>query len=116
MEPKKDEKKDNKPLIPTLKDSTGRPQLKIKGVSQSGLSLIERLKQFKKKDLAFILAGLGVLFMAPLAEHFMMSPESGQGSDQMSPGFGGGKSGPFGGGTPNVYDGGLHGLAPGGAA
>ena len=63
---------DQKPNIPTLKNSP-RPQVKIKGLA-SRLSIIERLKQFKKKDLAFILAGLGVLFMAPLAEHFMMSP------------------------------------------
>src|SRR5262245_4669843 len=61
------------PSIPTLKD-TLKPQVKIKGL-QAGLSLVERLKAFKKKDLAFILAGLGVLFMAPLAEHFLMAPE-----------------------------------------
>src|ERR1700693_2807160 len=82
MEPNKDKQKDNnKPIIPTLKDSTGKPQLKIKGIAQGGMSLIERLKQFKKKDLAFIMAGLGVLFMAPLAEHFMMAPENGSASD-----------------------------------
>ncbi|MDD5628396.1 MAG: hypothetical protein PHU21_04995 [Elusimicrobia bacterium] len=65
---------DQKPKIPTLKDSQ-KPQVRIKGLA-ARLSLVERIKQFKKKDLAFILAGLGVLFMAPLAEHFMMSPEN----------------------------------------
>ncbi len=100
----------NKPVIPTLKDSQ-KPQVKIKGL-QAGLSLFDRLKQFKKKDLAFITAGMGVLFMAPLAEHFMMSPENGE-SGQISAGFGRtGGSGIGSGGS--VYEGGINGLAPGG--
>jgi len=97
----------NKPQIPSFKESP-KPQLKIKGLASS-LSLIERLKQFKKKDLAFILAGLGVLFMAPLAEHFLMSPDSGQGAFKEGWGFRGGEFGK--GGSP--YEGGLSGLAPG---
>jgi hypothetical protein len=111
---------DNKPQIPTLKESQnekkgGAPALKIKGL-QSGLSLIERLKQFKKKDLAFILAGLGVLFMAPLAEHFMMSPSDQAGDGTMTPGFSSGKGGsPFG-SAASPYDPGVNGLAPGGVA
>ena len=111
---------DNKPQIPTLKESQnekkgGAPALKIKGL-QSGLSLIERLKQFKKKDLAFILAGLGVLFMAPLAEHFMMSPSDSAGDGTMKEGWntpGRGGSSPFG-AAASPYDQGLNGLAPGG--
>ena len=89
---------DQQPKIPTLKD-TQRPQVKIKGLGV-GLTLIDRLKQFKKKDLAFILAGLGTLFMAPLAEHFMMSPESADG--QLQQGWGRAPGGNFfgGGGTP----------------
>ena len=77
----------DQPKIPTLKDSQ-KPQVKIKGLA-AGLSLFERLKQFKKKDLAFILAGLGTLFMAPLAEHFMMAPESGDANLQQGWGKGG---------------------------
>jgi hypothetical protein len=102
--------KDNKPIIPTLKDSQ-KPQLKIKGLAQGGLSLIERLKQFKKKDLAFIMAGLGVLFMAPLAEHFMMAPENGEGAFKEGWGFRDGAGGLGKGSSP--YEAGLNGLAPG---
>jgi hypothetical protein len=99
------------PKIPTLKDSQ-KPQVKIKGLA-AGMSLFDRLKQFKKKDLAFILAGLGTLFMAPLAEHFMMAPESGDGT--MQQGWGGkGGSNLFGSGS-SPYESGITGLAPGGA-
>lgn len=104
---------DQQPKIPTLKDSQ-RPQVKVRGMS-IGLTLAERLKQFKKKDLAFILAGLGVLFMAPLAEHFMMAPESADGS--LQPGWSG--RGGAAGGAPGIFGGGgspydrTDGLAPG---
>src|ERR1039458_4640053 len=80
---------DTQPKIPTLKDSQ-KPQVKVRGL-EAGVTLFDRLKQFKKKDLAFILAGLGTLFMAPLAEHFMMSPEAADG--QLTQGWGGGKGG-----------------------
>ncbi|UPT73013.1 MAG: hypothetical protein M0D55_14055 [Elusimicrobiota bacterium] len=100
------------PKIPTLKDAQ-KPQVKVKGLG-AGLTLFDRLKQFKKKDLAFILAGLGTLFMAPLAEHFMMAPENG--SETMSPGFRGGSSGSgiFGSGS-SPYESGNNGIAQGGA-
>ena len=39
---------DNKPQIPTLKESQSKPQLKIKGLA-AGVSLVRRLKQFKRK-------------------------------------------------------------------
>ena len=103
---------DTQPKIPTLKDSQ-KPQVKVRGL-EAGVTLFDRLKQFKKKDLAFILAGLGTLFMAPLAEHFMMSPEAGDSS--LQPGWGGGKGGPkgmFDGSGANVYEPGVSGLAPG---
>ena len=100
---------DQKPKIPTLKD-TQKPQVRIKGLA-ARLSLVERLKQFKKKDLAFILAGLGVLFMAPLAEHFMMSPENAD-TGAFKPGWGFQAKG-FGDGT-SPYDPGVNGMAPGG--
>lgn len=105
---------DQQPKIPTLKDAQ-KPQVKIKGLS-AGMTLFDRLKQFKKKDLAFILAGLGTLFMAPLAEHFMMAPEGGDG--QLEKGWGGGKGGSgsniFGNGTVSPYETG-GGIAQGGA-
>ncbi|HBT60514.1 MAG TPA: hypothetical protein DEB40_02055 [Elusimicrobia bacterium] len=102
---------EQKPQIPTLKDSK-KPQVKIKGLA-GGMSFMERLKQFKKKDLAFILAGLGVLIMAPLAEHFMMSPESAD-SGAFKPGWGFQPSGRFGSGD-SPYERGVDGMAAGGA-
>jgi hypothetical protein len=101
----------DQPKIPTLKDAQ-KPQVKIKGMG-AGVTLFDRLKQFKKKDLAFILAGLGTLFMAPLAEHFMMAPENG--ASDLSSGFrgsGGGKD-LFGSGS-SPYESGNN-LASGGA-
>lgn len=104
---------DQQPKIPTLKDSQ-RPQVKIRGLGV-GLTLADRLKQFKKKDLAFILAGLGVLFMAPLAEHFMMAPETSDGT--LQPGWAGRGSGSAGssifGAGASPYERG-DGMAPGG--
>ncbi len=107
---------EQQPKIPTLKDAQ-KPQVKIKGMG-AGLTLFDRLKQFKKKDLAFILAGLGTLFMAPLAEHFMMAPEGG--ASDMSSGFrgpgagGSGGGGLFGGGS-SPYENGNNSIAQGGA-
>ncbi|MBI4060297.1 MAG: hypothetical protein HY403_02585, partial [Elusimicrobia bacterium] len=103
---------DQQPKIPTLKD-TQKPQMKIKGLG-AGLTLFDRLKQFKKKDLAFILAGLGTLFMAPLAEHFMMAPENGDGQLQQGWGKGGAGSNLFGGGS-SPYESGNNSIAQGGA-
>ena len=102
---------DTQPKIPTLKDSQ-KPQVKVRGL-EAGVTLFDRLKQFKKKDLAFILAGLGTLFMAPLAEHFMMSPESGDGTLQQ----GTRGKGIFDGSGSNPYEvGSNNGMAPGGPA
>lgn len=101
---------DQQPKIPTLKDAQ-KPQVKIKGMG-AGLTLFDRLKQFKKKDLAFILAGLGTLFMAPLAEHFMMAPENGDASLQQGWGKGGAGGSFFGSGSSPYETGGM---APGGA-
>ncbi|MBI2385001.1 MAG: hypothetical protein HYV14_03195 [Elusimicrobia bacterium] len=103
---------DQQPKIPTLKDAQ-KPQVKIKGMG-AGLTLFDRLKQFKKKDLAFILAGLGTLFMAPLAEHFMMAPENGDASLQQGWGKGGGAGNLFGGGS-SPYESGNNNIASGGA-
>lgn len=101
----------DQPKIPTLKDSQ-KPQVKIKGLA-AGLSFLDRMKQFRKKDMALMLAGLGTLLMAPLAEHFMMAPESGDGST-MGPGLGGrGAGGLFGSGSSPYET--TSGLAPGGA-
>ncbi|MBI5210319.1 MAG: hypothetical protein HY927_10145 [Elusimicrobia bacterium] len=101
----------NKSHIPSLKD-TKRPDFKIKGMA-AGMSLVERLKTFRRKDLAFIVAGLAVLFLAPLVEHFLMAPESGQPGGAFQQGWSFRDSGSFGkGGSP--YEPGISGLAPGG--
>jgi hypothetical protein len=103
----------DQPKIPTLKDAQ-KPQVKIKGMG-AGVTLFDRLKQFKKKDLAFILAGLGTLFMAPLAEHFMMAPEGGDASLQQGWGKGGsGGKDLFGSGS-SPYENGNNSIAQGGA-
>ncbi|MDE1977279.1 MAG: hypothetical protein KGI84_08475, partial [Elusimicrobia bacterium] len=105
---KKDDKKDALP--PTLKDFQ-KTRIKLQGAGPR--TLLERMKSFRKKDLMFILSGLGVLVAAPLAEHLMMGsqPNSGfhQGWD-----FKNGLGGFGGGGSP--YEPGINGLAPGQAA
>ncbi|MBI4676856.1 MAG: hypothetical protein HY748_04675 [Elusimicrobia bacterium] len=106
MEPKKSQ-------IPSLKD-TKKPELKIKGLA-AGMSLVDRVKSFRKKDLAFIAAGLAVLFLAPLVEHFLMAPDGGP-RGAFQPGWGTrGEAGqsPWGGGR-SPYEPGVTGLAPGG--
>ncbi|MBI4376912.1 MAG: hypothetical protein HY549_10740 [Elusimicrobia bacterium] len=99
------------PPIPSLKGGNAVTQPRIKILGQS-LSIVDRLKQFKKKDLAFMLSGLGVLFMAPLAEHFLLSPDS---ADQgaFKEGWGFREAGGFGKGD-SPFERGIHGLAPGG--
>ena len=99
------------PKIPTLKDPQ-KPQLKMRGLG-AGMTLFDRLKQFKKKDLAFILAGLGTLFMAPLAEHFMMSPEGGD--PTMQQGWGQGRGRDIFGSGSSPYEPGSQSIAQGGA-
>ena len=102
----------DQPKIPTLKDSQ-KPQVKVRGLEASA-TLFDRLKQFKKKDLIFILAGLATLFMAPLAEHFMMAPDSDVAGNQGFGGKGGSGASGFGGGS-SPYEPGTSGLAPGSA-
>lgn len=82
--------------------------------SPSGkLSFIDRLRQFRRKDLAFILAGLGILFMAPLAD-FLFTGSGSDDSGAVGTGWGLRNAlGGLGGGGP--FDYGLNGMAPGGA-
>jgi hypothetical protein len=51
------------------------PNLKVRGLGGGGATVMDRLKNLRKKDLIFIGAGLCTLGMAPLAEHLLMSPE-----------------------------------------
>ncbi|TPW20493.1 MAG: hypothetical protein FD126_1634, partial [Elusimicrobia bacterium] len=51
------------------------PNLKVRGLSGGGSTVMDRLKNLRKKDLIFIGAGLCTLGMAPLAEHLLMSPD-----------------------------------------
>jgi len=105
---RKDEKKDTLP--PTLKDFQ-KTRIKLQGSGPR--TLLERMKSFRKKDLLFILSGLGILVAAPLAEHLMM----GQQPNGLTQGFGirNGLPGGFGGGG-SPFEPGINGLAPGQAA
>lgn len=102
------------PPIPLLKGDSGKAPFKFQLLNK-GASLLERFKQFKKKDMAFIMAGLGVLFMAPLAEHFLMSPDA-QDSGAFKEGWGfRDGAGSFGKGD-SPYERGVNGMAPGSLA
>jgi hypothetical protein len=85
--------------------------LKVRGLP-GGATFVERLKSLRKKDFAFIAAGLAVLMMAPVAEHFLVSPEEELGV--LKQGF----STPGEGSTlfpdgRSVYESGTGGLSPG---
>ncbi len=106
-------KEDKKGGVPTLSDATQtlrNPAFKVRDLSAR--TLVERFKQFRKKDLAFILAGLGVLFTAPMAERYLMSPTNGS-SDVFKEGWGfrPGQGGLGAGGSP--FDTGENGFATG---
>ncbi len=106
-------KEDKKGGVPTLSDTTQtlrNPAFKVKDLSAR--TLVDRFKQFRKKDLAFILAGLGVLFTAPMAERYLMSPTKGS-SDVFKEGWGfrPGQGGLGAGGSP--FDTGENGFATG---
>ncbi len=106
-------KEDKKGGVPTLRDTTQtlrNPAFKVKDLSAR--TLVDRFKQFRKKDLAFILAGLGVLFTAPMAERYLMSPTHGS-SDVFKEGWGfrPGQGGLGAGGSP--FDTGENGFATG---
>lgn len=54
------------------------PGLRVRGLSNAS-TVMDRLKNLRKKDLIFIAAGLCTLGMAPLAEQLLMSPEEASG-------------------------------------
>lgn len=88
---------------------TGAGGLKLRGMPGGG-TIMERLRNLRKKDMAFIAAGLSVLLLAPVAEHFLMNPEDEggaltQGFDQKGPLFPDGTS---------IYESGTGGFSPGG--
>ncbi|HBL17293.1 MAG: hypothetical protein A2X36_14070 [Elusimicrobia bacterium GWA2_69_24] len=87
----------------------GLPNLRVRGLP-SGTSVIDRLKNLRKKDMMFIFAGLAVLCMAPLAEHFMMSPEEEAGN--LQEGFD--SKGPLFPDGTTIYESGTGGFSPGG--
>src|SRR5437879_10016069 len=104
----KKEEKRGLGLPPLGRSSTTNPILKLRGLP-SASTLFERLKQLKKKDLMFIASGLSVLFLAPLAEHFMLGP--GPESNVLRRGFDV-KGFPV--SVVSPYEPGTGGLAPGG--
>lgn len=46
-------------------------------------SVGHRLKNLRKEEMAFLLAGLPLLFLAPLIEHLVMSPKKGKGGPSL---------------------------------
>src|SRR5262249_2647170 len=98
-----------RPYMPVSNPQKGPPQHpKIEIKSAPLPTLWQRLRQIKKKDLAFILAGLAILILAPVAQHYLLSPNNEGGS--LEPAFstreGGGREG-------DVFEPGLGGFAPG---
>ncbi len=89
----------------------GAPGMKIRGMGGAGGSIMDRLKNLRRKDLMFIGAGLATLMMAPVAEHFMMSPEEGAGTT-LEEGFD--SKGPLFPDGSTVYESGTGGFSPGG--
>ena len=85
------------------------PKIEIKSAPLP--TLWQRLRQIKKKDLAFILSGLSVLVLAPVAQHYALRPTEGEG---LEPGFST-RSGGAGGDGSDVFEPGLGGFAPGSA-
>ncbi len=99
-----------KPYTPTLTDSQ-ITDFKVRRIPVK-LSFAQRFNKFREKDLTFILAGLTVLFMAPLAEHFILSPEAAT-PGSYKQGWGIKSSGRLSDGS-SPYDPGVDSLAPGG--
>ena len=81
---------------------------KTPAFSKAAGSIMERLKNLSKKDIAFVAVGMGVLVMAPVAEYMMSKPT---GADQLTPGFGQRGDGSGGGGS--VYEPGINALSQG---
>ncbi|MFH2202140.1 MAG: hypothetical protein ABIJ96_03410 [Elusimicrobiota bacterium] len=86
----------------------GSPKMKVRGLP-GGATIVDRLKNLRRKDMGFIAAGLSVLMMAPVAEHFMMTPQEEKGAltggfDQKGPLFPDGTT---------IYENGTGGFSPG---
>ncbi|MFH1619121.1 MAG: hypothetical protein ABIG11_04385 [bacterium] len=79
----------------------------MRSASSSLSGLLARLRKMSGRDLAMVGAGITVLLMAPLAEHFMMKPSSENAA--LSPGFGSRGDSAAGG----VYEPGTGSFAPG---
>ena len=72
------------PGFGTAGKGASAPSLRVRGLP-GGSTVMDRLKNLRKKDLIFIAAGLCTLGMAPLAEHLLMAPEDSSG--QLKEGF-----------------------------
>lgn len=83
-----DEKRDEgKPVIgkPAAAFKKSSAFGKTSAFSRAAGNIRERFKNLSKKDIAFVVVGMGVLVMAPVAEYLMSKPA---GADQLMPGFG----------------------------
>ncbi|MFA5138895.1 MAG: hypothetical protein WC728_06630 [Elusimicrobiota bacterium] len=115
MDPKKDEKRLGAAPVPPIRIKgkadplSGDPMFRTPGfVNKNGFS--SRFKGLKSRDLAFIVAGLAVLIMAPVAEFVLSSSDDGSGT--LRQGFD--QKGDFFTGAGSPYEEGIGGMAPGG--
>jgi len=85
--------------------------IRARGASATAAGFAARLRSLSRRDLAFILAGLAVLLMAPVAEHLLSSPD-GDAAARLEEGFDR-RGALFPDGT-SVYEDGTGGFSPGG--
>ena len=71
-----DEDKDGAPVLPKSASPFKKtsPFGKMPSFSRAQGSIIDRLKNLSRKDMAFVGIGLSVLVMAPVAEYMMSQP------------------------------------------
>lgn len=107
-----DEPEEKPPSFRPPRRHDRRPSLFPAGGLELGAAprLIDRFRALRRRDLAFILSGLAVLFMAPVAEHLLTGPEDDPGP--LSEGFD--RKGPLFAEGGSIYDPGTGGWSPGG--
>lgn len=81
----------------------------VRGGALAPRNLAERFKSLKRRDLIFILSGLAVLVMAPLAEYLITSPQD---DPSLREGFD--RKGPLFPDAAGIYEDGVGGISPGG--
>ncbi|MCX5786771.1 MAG: hypothetical protein NTX59_13905 [Elusimicrobia bacterium] len=101
-----DEKKDGLPPIMGSAFKKTASFGKTTGFSRTAGSIMDKLKNLSRKDMAFVGIGLSILVMAPVAEYLMSKPAS---DGLLTPGFGGREKGS----ASGLYEPGINGLSQG---